>query len=72
MKRVMQTSFEHMAISRVFHLDIDECKQRNGGCYQICVNQPGTYVCKCKAGFKLASNEKACLGNYYLFTGIKV
>lgn len=44
------------------HIDINECNTNNGGCDQICVNQPGTYHCKCNAGYTLSSNLHSCIG----------
>ncbi|CAG9837007.1 unnamed protein product [Diabrotica balteata] len=41
-------------------VDIDECKEKNGGCQHICVNQLGKYKCDCKAGFKLRNDNKTC------------
>ncbi|CAG0896827.1 unnamed protein product [Darwinula stevensoni] len=33
-------------------IDVNECKDPNAcGVHALCVNQPGTYACKCKTGF---------------------
>ena len=42
--------------------DIDECLTDNGGCDHICVNEPGTHHCECKAGYLLADDGKTCNG----------
>ena len=43
-------------------LDIDECQINNGGCMSGCENQPGSYICLCQAGFRLAPDAKTCQG----------
>ena len=45
-----------------FLLDIDECATDNGGCSQVCVNKPGSFECKCNAGYVLADDKKTCKG----------
>ncbi len=37
--------------------DIDECLTNNGGCSQLCVNEPGSYKCQCKKGFYPTDSE---------------
>ena len=49
----------------VFLLDKDECKNRNGGCNQICLNKAGAFECSCKPGYQLAKNKKTCIGNWF-------
>ena len=46
----------------LIHIDIDECATANGGCDQICVNKPGSFECKCNAGYLLADDKKTCNG----------
>lgn len=41
--------------------DIDEC-QNTHGCSGICVNQPGSYECRCSSGFKLKFDGTNCEG----------
>ncbi|KAL4223228.1 Immunoglobulin C-2 Type [Mactra antiquata] len=38
--------------------DLDECKHKNGGCEQQCVNTPGSYVCDiiCSPGYNKSTN----------------
>ena len=38
-------------------IDIDECKEDNGGCEHECVNIDGGYYCKCPLGYSLSSND---------------
>ncbi|XP_048385568.1 matrilin-2-like isoform X2 [Stegostoma tigrinum] len=38
----------------------DLCGVIGHGCEQICVNTPGSYICKCKKGFILNSDQKTC------------
>ena len=49
-----------------FHLDINECaKAADNGCDTKngkCVNEPGSFHCECKAGYKLAADGKTCQG----------
>lgn len=42
--------------------DIDECETGNGGCDDKCSNLPGSFICSCPVGFRLASNGKKCIG----------
>ena len=49
-----------------YFLDVNECKNRTGGCNQICVNKRGTYECKCKPGYLLGYNKKTCTGYTFI------
>ena len=40
--------------------DINECLSSNGGCSQVCVNQPGSYQCSCNSGYTLDGNGRTC------------
>ncbi|XP_032875364.1 matrilin-2 [Amblyraja radiata] len=40
--------------------DTDLCGVVGHGCEQICINAPGSFICKCKAGFILNSDQKTC------------
>ncbi|XP_072425642.1 cartilage matrix protein-like [Chiloscyllium punctatum] len=40
--------------------DTDLCGVIGHGCEQICVNTPGSFICKCKKGFVLNSDQKTC------------
>ena len=35
--------------------DVDECSEGTSGCDHTCINEPGTYYCKCDDGFNLVS-----------------
>jgi Coagulation Factor Xa inhibitory site len=46
-----------------FAPDIDECQTNNGGCEQICRNQPGSYECTCNDGLQIETTDgKRCVG----------
>ena len=40
--------------------DINECQSSNGGCTQVCVNQPGSYQCSCNTGYMFDGNSHTC------------
>ena len=40
--------------------DINECLASNGGCSQVCINQPGSYQCSCNSGYTLDGNGRTC------------
>ena len=42
-------------------IDINECTINNGGCEQICINDVGTYHCKCNHGY-ISSDNHTCDG----------
>ena len=42
--------------------EIDECKAQNGNCSHTCINNEGSYECKCRRGFILASDKHTCQG----------
>ena len=48
---------------------MDECKKKNGGCSQICVNKPGTFECTCKVGYQLGTNKNTCSGIIFVWNG---
>ncbi|XP_067419742.1 growth arrest-specific protein 6 isoform X1 [Emydura macquarii macquarii] len=40
--------------------DINECSVQNGGCNQVCLNNPGSYRCSCYNGYTLLKDNKIC------------
>ena len=46
-----------------FFVDIDECKEGINGCLHDCLNNQGSYECKCRSGFILAPDKMTCKGN---------
>ncbi len=44
--------------------DVNECLIRNGGCAQVCVNRPGSFVCRCGDGFELNVDNRTCDGTW--------
>lgn len=46
-----------------FSKDINECETNNGGCEQLCTNQPGSHKCTCREGLQPdPENDKRCIG----------
>ncbi|XP_021007731.1 tolloid-like protein 2 [Mus caroli] len=43
-----------------FFSDKDECAKDNGGCQQECVNTFGSYLCRCRNGYRLHENGHDC------------
>ncbi len=43
--------------------DIDECATNNGGCAQVCTNEPGTFTCSCSTGFTIDGDGFSCNDN---------
>uniref|UniRef100_A0A8C9B4P1 Matrilin-4 n=1 Tax=Prolemur simus TaxID=1328070 RepID=A0A8C9B4P1_PROSS len=39
---------------------IDLCAERTHGCEHHCVNSPGSYFCRCQAGFVLQQDQRSC------------
>ncbi|XP_030837266.1 dorsal-ventral patterning tolloid-like protein 1 [Strongylocentrotus purpuratus] len=40
--------------------DLNECRKKNGGCQQACLNMVGHYVCGCRHGFYIADDFRNC------------
>lgn len=38
----------------------DECAQGNGGCSDVCHDDPAGYHCSCRPGFRLLADNKTC------------
>uniref|UniRef100_A0A8D2DMW3 Metalloendopeptidase n=1 Tax=Sciurus vulgaris TaxID=55149 RepID=A0A8D2DMW3_SCIVU len=43
-----------------FFSDKDECAKDNGGCQHECVNTFGSYLCRCRSGYRLHENGHDC------------
>lgn len=45
-------------------LDINECIESPGACQGAasCINNLGSFECRCPDGYKLMPNERECLG----------
>lgn len=41
-------------------VDINECESFANICQHQCINQPGTFKCKCPSGYKLSANKRQC------------
>ncbi|XP_076623027.1 uncharacterized protein LOC143342733 isoform X1 [Colletes latitarsis] len=41
-------------------IDVDECKDNEGGCEHKCVNTPGSFRCECPKGMKLLQDRFTC------------
>ena len=48
--------------------DIDECEEGTSGCYQICTNNNGSYVCSCIDGYDLDMDSRTCNGQYLIIS----
>ena len=46
--------------------DIDECKNGNHRCKQICHNTYGSYKCQCYVGYSLMDDRVSCQGDLYV------
>jgi len=51
--------------SALYILDTNECKQHNGGCQQLCVNEHASFHCECKPGYRLQKDGKTCSGKIF-------
>lgn len=40
--------------------DVNECLEQTSGCQQVCNNTEGGYVCSCREGYTLNSDNKTC------------
>ena len=43
-------------------VDVDECKENNGGCEQMCNNTVGSFTCSCESGYTKSVNGFSCGG----------
>lgn len=64
---ILKTDYSNEKMERGFEgnfigVDINECKDNNGGCDHNCFNGIGGRYCSCKIGYKLAKDGKSCKG----------
>ena len=48
--------------------DINECTLNVDGCDHTCTNTLGSYYCRCRSGYRLATGGRTCQGNYCLIS----
>lgn len=44
-------------------LDVDECENGTHGCAHNCLNNDGSFECRCTGGYALQDDGKSCSGN---------
>ena len=42
--------------------DVDECSKDPSPCDHICVNEPGSYSCRCRDNYTLDTDNVSCVG----------
>ena len=58
-------SGHHLHVTYVTVADINECTENGKLClHGNCVNEPGSYKCRCDDGYKLSPDGAYCLGKY--------
>lgn len=45
------------------YLDIDECASDTHDCKHQCINNDGSFECRCTPGYALHEDDKSCNGN---------
>ena len=45
----------------LFVIDVNECVENISKCNQLCSNTQGSYICFCKRGYKLDSDNHTCI-----------
>lgn len=54
--------FENIFLSVLTHdLDINECNDGNGNCFDRCVNTIGSFYCLCSSEFIFADDNHTCI-----------
>ena len=43
-------------------LDINECANNNGSCQHNCSNTDGSFLCSCRNGYVLGTDQLSCIG----------
>lgn len=59
-KFVTDGSVQKAGFSATFLKEYDECSSLDHGCEHNCINQLGSYECRCKIGYELHSDGKRC------------
>lgn len=50
-------------------VDLNECDARDkAGCQHMCVNNQGSFICRCKHGYELGHDKKSCNSKLYCIT----
>ncbi|EDO44398.1 predicted protein [Nematostella vectensis] len=60
-KRIHISSTTNVNISDKKSQYVDECQNNNGGCRDLCINTPGSFMCQCRQGYVLANDNKTCI-----------
>ena len=50
--------------------DIDECTSINGGCEDMCINNPGSFDCACGNGYELDTGNTTCKGKFTTYVQV--
>lgn len=62
---LMEDSIFFFLFFFLFYADIDECKDKNGGCPHECLNAQGSYLCHCRDGYVTERNGTVCRPREY-------
>ena len=49
-------------INVLIHTDINECEDSNGNCTHVCTNTIGHFMCSCRTGYMLDTDNRTCKG----------
>ena len=61
---LVRTKYFRFYCSNFYFKDTNECNEYNGGCAQNCSNTVGSYVCSCRTGYTLDTDNHACNGEH--------
>ena len=52
-----------LSIVNVFiYTDINECEDSNDNCTHVCTNTIGHFICSCRTGYMLDTDNRTCNG----------